>query len=116
MTLYSRIRQRREEIGLSQEALAKILGYKSRSTIAKIESGRNNITKKKIDAFAEALQTTSAFLLGYENDNELDMFMNKIKNISLLNAEFNSEIGCLSEKENACLHLILEKYINENKH
>lgn len=55
MTLYERIKARREELEMSQEELAKILGYKSRSTIAKIEAGENDITQSKIVAFAKAL-------------------------------------------------------------
>ncbi|WP_444350553.1 helix-turn-helix transcriptional regulator, partial [Phascolarctobacterium succinatutens] len=47
MTLYDRIRTRREQLNMSQEELAKKLGYKSRSTIAKIESGENDITQSK---------------------------------------------------------------------
>ena len=37
MNLYQRIKERRESLGMSQEELAKKLGYKSRSTINKIE-------------------------------------------------------------------------------
>ena len=40
---YERIRRRREELGLSQDELAKKLGYKSRSSINKIEKGENDI-------------------------------------------------------------------------
>ena len=36
-TIGSRIRNRREELGLSQDELGKRLGYKSRSSINKIE-------------------------------------------------------------------------------
>jgi DNA-binding XRE family transcriptional regulator len=39
MELYERIKKRREELDLSQDELAQKLGYKSRSTIAKIEKG-----------------------------------------------------------------------------
>ena len=39
MELYKRIRKRREELGMSQEELAKKMGYKSRSSINKIEMG-----------------------------------------------------------------------------
>ena len=45
MTLGDRIRLRREELRMSQEELATRLGYKSRSTIAKIESGENDLTQ-----------------------------------------------------------------------
>lgn len=65
MELYLRIKQRREELGLSQEELAHMLGYRSRSTIAKIEAGVNDIPQSKILAFAEALSTTPAELMGF---------------------------------------------------
>ena len=66
MELYKRIKQRREELGMSQDELAKKLGYKSRSTIAKIEKGENDITQSKIAAFADALQTTPSYLMGWD--------------------------------------------------
>lgn len=63
-----RIRSRREELGLSQEELAKRMGYKSRSSINKIELGENDIPQSKIEAFAKALSTTPAYLMGWIND------------------------------------------------
>lgn len=54
-------------MGLSQEDLAKKMGYTNRSTIAKIESGENDITQSKIEAFANALDTTPAWLMGWAN-------------------------------------------------
>ena len=65
MELYQRIKARREELGISQNELAKRLGYKDRSTIAKIESGINDITQSKIEAFAKALNTTASDLMGW---------------------------------------------------
>ena len=66
MELYQRIKARREELGMSQNELAKRLGYKDRSTIAKIEAGVNDITQTKIEAFAKALNTTASDLMGWE--------------------------------------------------
>ena len=68
MSLGQNIRFYREKLGMSQEELAKKLGYKDRSTIAKIESNVNDITQSKIVAIAEALQTTPAALMGWERD------------------------------------------------
>ncbi len=62
-----RIRQRREMLGLSQDELAKKLGYKSRSSINKIEKGENDIPQSKILAFAEALNTTPEYLMGWND-------------------------------------------------
>jgi repressor LexA len=70
MPLCQTIRQLREQLGLSQDELAKRLGYKSRSTIAKIESGSNDIPQSKIAAFAAALETTPARLLGLDTPAE----------------------------------------------
>lgn len=62
-----KIKNRREELGLTQSELASKLGYKSKTTIAKIESGSNDITQSKVIAFAKALNTTPAYLMGFED-------------------------------------------------
>lgn len=65
MTLYENIKARRIELNMSQKELAEKLGYKSTSTIAKIESGKNDIPQSKIMAFAKALDTTPGKLMGF---------------------------------------------------
>lgn len=67
MEIYKRIKIRREELGMSQEELAKKLGYKSRSSINKIETGENDIPQSKISSFAKALLVTEAWLMGFDN-------------------------------------------------
>lgn len=71
MILAKRIKQRRKELGLTQDDLAKKLGYKSRSSINKIELGLNDITQHKVVLFAEALQTTPSYLMGWDEE-EID--------------------------------------------
>ena len=66
MSLGQNIRMYRERLGMSQETLAKRLGYKDRSTIAKIENDVNDITQSKIIAIADVLNTTPAALMGWE--------------------------------------------------
>lgn len=60
-----RIRTRREELGMTQEELASKLGYKSKTTIAKIENGTNDIVQSKVIEFAQVLDTTPAYLMGW---------------------------------------------------
>ena len=60
------IKERREALGMSQDELAEKMGYKSRSTIAKIEKGVNDVTQTNIVKFAEVLRTTPAYLMGWE--------------------------------------------------
>lgn len=54
----SNIRKRRNELKMSQDELAKKLGYLDRSSISKIENGKSDITQTQVMQFAEALQTT----------------------------------------------------------
>ena len=66
MTIGQRIKIRREELNLSQEELAKKIGYKSRSSINKIELDLYNLKQSKIKAIADALQTTPSYIMGWE--------------------------------------------------
>lgn len=59
------IKHRRIALGMSQEELAEKMGYTSRSSIAKIESGVNDIPQSKVAAFARALSCTTAELMGW---------------------------------------------------
>ena len=72
------IKKRREELGLSQEELADKLGYKSRSSINKIELGLSDIPFSKIPLFAKALEIEPEILMGWEKnkkqeDSNIDM-------------------------------------------
>lgn len=70
MALGENIKRARMKAQISQDELAKRLGYKSRSTIAKIESGENDLTQKKVAAFAKALNVSIDFLMdGDSNEN-----------------------------------------------
>ena len=64
--LSSRIRQRREQLGLSQEELAARMGYRSKSSITKLEKGINDLPQSKVEELAQALETTPAALLGLD--------------------------------------------------
>lgn len=62
-----RIKQRREELGITQDELARRMGYKSRSSINKIEKSGADIPQSKIELFAKALDTTAAYLMGIDS-------------------------------------------------
>lgn len=65
-TIYDRIRARRLELGLTAEDLAQQLGYKDKSSISKIENGKADIPQAKVELFANALHTTTAYLMGVD--------------------------------------------------
>ncbi len=67
-TIGSNIAWMRKRLGWTQEELAWKMGYKSKSTINKIELGINDIPQSKIVKFAEVLGTTPAHLMGWVDD------------------------------------------------
>ena len=70
MTFGERILKKRLNMGLTQDELAQIVGYKSRSTIAKIEAGKRDVPQSMIIALAKALNTTPTYLMGWEDDDK----------------------------------------------
>ncbi|EFS25292.1 MULTISPECIES: XRE family transcriptional regulator [Fusobacterium] len=70
MTIGERIKKKREELKLSQEQLAEIMGYKSKTSIHKAEQGITDLPQSKIIEFARALKTTPSYLMGWEEKIE----------------------------------------------
>ena len=70
MTIGKRIKDLRISLDMTQDELAKLTGYKSRSSIQKIESGERDITQSTIAAFAKALKVTPSVIMGWEENNE----------------------------------------------
>lgn len=68
MGVGERIRQIRILNGMTQEELAKKMGYKSKTTITKIENEVNSIPVEKLQKFADALHTSVAILMGEMDD------------------------------------------------
>ena len=62
MSYGKNIKNRREELGMTQDELAKACGYKSRASISKIESEATDITQTKLAVLAKALKTTPGAL------------------------------------------------------
>lgn len=107
MTTYEfglRVKRKREELGYTQDMLAKMIGYKHKTSIAKIEKGERDLPRKKIIELAEALQTTPDYLMGwngYHSSNSESIASRIVvlaqdRNVSL--GELAQKIG-LSEKE-----------------
>ena len=62
MSYGKNIKRRREELGMTQEELAKACGYQSKSSISKIESEETDLTQSKLIELAQALKTTPGAL------------------------------------------------------
>lgn len=64
MTTYEKIKTLRKQKRLSQDELARLTGYTDRSSIAKIEAGKVDLTESKIVVFAQALGVSPSYLMG----------------------------------------------------
>lgn len=65
-----RICNLRKSLNMTQEDLAIKVGYKSRSSINKIELGQNDITQSTLKRIAEALYTSVSYLMDGNEDDE----------------------------------------------
>lgn len=87
MNFSERVKQRRLELNMTQEELALKMGYKSKSSINKIECGRP-VTQKIIVKLADALETTPSYLLGWIVEEEIELS----KEIEPINAKEDAEL------------------------
>lgn len=65
MDIGKRIKQRREELGMTQEELALLCEYTSRSAVYNIEKGCNKLRQDKVKLFSKALGVSPGYLLGW---------------------------------------------------
>lgn len=82
MNLGEKVKKRRLELNLTQEELAKKMGYSSRVSINKIELGRP-VSQKIIARLAETLDVSIPYLMGWDEEEKP---LNKIP--------FYSELCC----------------------
>ena len=60
-----RISKRRQEINMTMDELAHLMGYKHRSSIQKLESGENGLPQDRVEELASYLQMDPAELVGW---------------------------------------------------
>lgn len=67
MNIGNRIKNRRIELGMTQQELAVKMGFKTRSHISLLEQGDRNIPISKIEKLANALEVSPEYLMGWED-------------------------------------------------
>lgn len=77
MTFGEIINKIRTEKGMTQDELAQAVGYKSRSSIAKIEKGERDASQTMIAKLAKALGTTPSELMGFEKEKSTPIPKNR---------------------------------------
>lgn len=113
MTFGERINKIRNEKGMTQDELAHAVGYKSRSTIAKIESGERDVSQSMVIKFAKALNTTTAVLMGNDNDDNKAVQLSAPSDDDIKFALFDGSEGVTDEMYDEVKRFA--KYIKEQK-
>ena len=82
LELYKNIRKYRKQMGLTQEELAKRIGYTDRSSIAKIEKGAVDLPQSKITQIAKVFGISSKDLMGNDGIDVEPFSFSEITSIS----------------------------------
>ena len=112
-----RIRGKRQNLGYTLEKLANEIGV-TPSTILKYENGSINIPSDKIEKISLVLNTTPAYLMGWE-DNK-DKMINEIFNTEMIDSpELIEEISQLPfldswNKESSMLSTNMESFLKND--
>lgn len=72
-TVGERIKERREQLNLTQTQLAIKMGYSNRSAISRAESAGDDIGANRVVKFAEALKCTPAYLMGWTENEAIQI-------------------------------------------
>lgn len=84
MTIGERIRQRRQELGLTQTDLAERLQLKSKASVSLVETDKEDLTTTRLSKYAEALECTPSYLMGWTDEAQanIDKVKNTLSNLS----------------------------------
>lgn len=119
MTVGERIKELRTNLGLTQEELAKMIGYKSRATVNKIESGEREITQSMIVKFANALHVTPSIIMGWEDlpqkqEGEIEKIVSEATKREDLKIFF-TQVAEMSEEDFEKARRVIEAFVFDDK-
>lgn len=98
MNVYKRVKELREEKGLTQDELAEMVGYKNRSSIARIERGDAFIPQPMIKKLADALGVFPGDLMGWDNRESEEFSIDEksiIYRFRMLNSAGRKKVGAI---------------------
>ena len=115
-TVGFRIKQCRNNLGMSQRELAMKMGYSNHSTITRIEAGKVDLPQSRISQFAEALDTTPAYLMGWEGaePEEVGAFAAEVLQDPAL-VKLIKNYRAMSEADQYALRLMAESLATKTK-
>lgn len=107
-----KIKERREALGWSQEELSERMGYKSRTTIAKIETGVSDVYQANIKKFAKVLGVSVAYLMEWDGAEEPET-TNEVQDDTY--TALIRRYSKLTPAQKAVVDHLMESYITEDE-
>lgn len=107
-----RVKKRRKELNLTQEELAKKMGYQNRSSINNIEAGGRQISQKIVEKLADALDVSPAYLMCWTDDDGLDIRDTHPSDLTPRKAPSDSDKAVFEVSEEIRLQNAFINYIN----
>lgn len=101
-----RVRQARLSLNLTQDELAKMVGYKGRASINKIEKGLANPSQRYIVSLADALGVTPSWLLGTEDERRENALEHAFEARPEMRALFSIAEDCTAEEIEQAIKII----------
>ena len=98
-TLGENVRKKRIQLKMSQQQLADALGYRTRSSITKIEKDLSALSQDKLVALANVLNTSVEYLLTGENDPDAHG--------TIISQDMFSDNDNSSDRKRKCVAVIL---------
>ena len=79
MTIGERIKELREQQGMTQDELAIRVGYRHKTSVNKIETGERKLMQDKILAFADALGVSPYVIMGWDEEDNTPMSLTDLE-------------------------------------
>lgn len=120
MNIGDRIKERRLDLGMTQEELADKVGFKTRASVSRLEGGDRNIPLSKLKKLAEVLETTVGYLMGME-DNMGTTTTNTCNHNTTNTNNYYSDCGSSTKEtieptdKDSALHKIMDLLLTHKK-
>ena len=121
MTMGDRIKNRRIELGMTQQELAVKMGFKTRSHISLLEQGDRNIPISKIKKLANVLEISPEYLMGWEDNMGTTTTTTGNHNTTNTNNNYYSDCGSSAKEaiefmdKDSALHRIIDLLLTHKK-
>ena len=102
LKLYENIKELRKENNWTQDDLAKRLGYTDRSSIAKIEAGKVDLSQSKIIEFANVFGVEPGDLMGWDIKGAIDAYIQSDRDRAVI---LDSMVKNLEQKQEKAAEL-----------